>query len=216
MTEKTAKQCLQVVYALQQEGAVRGVYVAREMDISKPTASVALRQLVDDGYLIREEDRSFKLTERGAELAKIAINETITRGRSYHGLMGGTEADALPDLADSDEQKLQWLQQENAWAFLEAMYILGRRFYYIRLVDVGHFLRQNMAELKRKLNRLELQQFVMVGEHDALSLTESGLAFGKRFYEAHEAARARMVEAGISVETAEAEACRQGASKFPL
>ena len=88
MTEKKAKEYLQVIYALQRGGTVKGVSIAKEMGLTKPAVCVSLRQLVEDGYLNRELDRSVTLTSKGMLLAKTAIHETIRRGSDYQSLIG--------------------------------------------------------------------------------------------------------------------------------
>lgn len=51
MREKTAQEYLCILYELSGQGTVHAVDVARELGLSRPTVSVALRELAQDGYV---------------------------------------------------------------------------------------------------------------------------------------------------------------------
>ena len=42
---------MRVIYQLRQKDIVRGAYIARELGVTKPTVSVALREMEAAGYL---------------------------------------------------------------------------------------------------------------------------------------------------------------------
>lgn len=50
-------------------GAVRSIDIATALNVSKPSVSVAMKNLEADGYIIRDEDRFIHLTDKGREIA---------------------------------------------------------------------------------------------------------------------------------------------------
>ena len=59
-----------VVLRLRENGFVRGAYIARELGVTKPTVSVALREMEAAGYLLIRRDRTVDLTDKGEETAR--------------------------------------------------------------------------------------------------------------------------------------------------
>ena len=51
-------------------GSVRGIDISRELDVSKPTVSVAVHELEKEGYVNCISSSNIILTKKGAELAK--------------------------------------------------------------------------------------------------------------------------------------------------
>ena len=87
---------MRTIYSLQRKGAVRGAYIARELNISKPTVSVSLKELEKEGYLVRLEDHSVTLTPKGMVIAR----EITDRNVGLYELLvslGISEATALRD-----------------------------------------------------------------------------------------------------------------------
>ena len=87
MREQKAKEYLRTIFALEMEGPVRGAYIAREMNVTKATVSVALKALAEEGYLRMEKDHRVLLTESGRHLARESIHQTVKNGRNYHELV---------------------------------------------------------------------------------------------------------------------------------
>ncbi len=50
-------------------GSVRGIDISRELDVSKPTVSVAVHELEKEGYVDCINSSNIILTKKGAELA---------------------------------------------------------------------------------------------------------------------------------------------------
>ncbi len=72
--EKT-ENYLRTIYRLQSSGnRVKGVNVAAELNVSRPTVCVALKELRKKGYIKTYDDGSFLLTGKGAAEA-ISIEE---------------------------------------------------------------------------------------------------------------------------------------------
>ena len=54
----------------QRTGSVRSIDIATEMGYSKPTISIAMRRLRENGYIEVDERKDIRLTERGREVAE--------------------------------------------------------------------------------------------------------------------------------------------------
>lgn len=72
--EKT-ENYLRIIWKLQQQhSSARGAEIAEELDVSRPTVSVALKDLQRENYVEALPDSSVILTEKGKEKA-IAMTE---------------------------------------------------------------------------------------------------------------------------------------------
>jgi len=74
---------LKTIYRLQENDLVRGVDIARDLGVTKPTVSVALKKLESSGLITIHLSRSVKLTEEGERIAK----EITERYDSLFGLL---------------------------------------------------------------------------------------------------------------------------------
>ena len=72
---------MRIIYRLRENGLVRGAYIARELGVTKPTVSVALKEMEAAGYLAIQPDRTVVLTEKGEKIGEYVIKryETIYR-----------------------------------------------------------------------------------------------------------------------------------------
>lgn len=70
---------MRIIYRLRENGLVRGAYIARELGVTKPTVSVALREMEAAGYLAIQPDRTIALTEKGETIGRAVIlrNEVV-------------------------------------------------------------------------------------------------------------------------------------------
>ena len=68
---KSAEDYLEMVLRLTEEkGYARSVDVATGLGVSKPSVSVAMKQLREGGYIIMDKDNYLSLTESGMEIAQ--------------------------------------------------------------------------------------------------------------------------------------------------
>ncbi len=68
---ESAEDYLESIYMLSMEKAsVRSIDVANALGYSKPSVSVAMKQLEENGYIRRDEDRFLHLEEKGLAIAK--------------------------------------------------------------------------------------------------------------------------------------------------
>ena len=87
---------MKVIYRLQENDLVRGVDIARELGVTKPTVSVALRELEAAGLITVCLSRSVKLTPEGERIAR----GVAARYEALYGLLtelGVDEASARED-----------------------------------------------------------------------------------------------------------------------
>lgn len=67
--EETIQNYLEAVYITSlDKGTVRAIDLANYLGFSRPTVSIALKQLESDGY-IRNNDNAIELTEQGEQIA---------------------------------------------------------------------------------------------------------------------------------------------------
>lgn len=80
---KRVEDYMKIIYQLQQNDPVRGVDIAHELGVSKPTVSVALREMEDAGLITIHLSRSVELTEEGERIAR----EVTERYDTLFGLL---------------------------------------------------------------------------------------------------------------------------------
>lgn len=69
--QESAEDYLESILILQQRnGQVRSIDVAGELQVSKPSVSIAMRQLRENGYVVMNEGGLLSLTEKGSAIAE--------------------------------------------------------------------------------------------------------------------------------------------------
>ncbi len=69
--KESAEMYLETILVLSKKGTVRSIDIAREMNFSRPSVSVALHNLEKEEYISIESDQTVKLLPKGAEIAKV-------------------------------------------------------------------------------------------------------------------------------------------------
>ena len=59
----------QILMLLEKKGHARSIDIAVGLNVSKPSVSVAMKQLEENGYIYRDADRFLYLTDKGREIA---------------------------------------------------------------------------------------------------------------------------------------------------
>ena len=68
---KSAEDYLEMILRLSEEkGYARSVDIAMGLSVSKPSVSVAMKQLREGGYITMDKDNYISLTESGMEIAR--------------------------------------------------------------------------------------------------------------------------------------------------
>lgn len=100
-TRKTAEDYLKTIYLLSHKGDVRGVDIANELEVSKPTVCVSLRELENEGYLIMSQKRTVILTDSGERIAK----DTLERNIIFQKLLLSLGVDSETAVKDACEME---------------------------------------------------------------------------------------------------------------
>ena len=88
---ESSEDYLETVLILKERnGNVHAIDIAREMGFSKPSVSIAIHKLEDNGYLTITEDGNILLTESGAEIANKIYDRhlTISKALTMLGVNG--------------------------------------------------------------------------------------------------------------------------------
>lgn len=207
MREQTAKKYVQTIYYLQEDGDVRGAYIAREMEVSKATVSVALKTLADEGYVVMDHNHVVHLTSQGLLLAREAIHETVHRGKSYHSFLDKITTEVLACEEIEEDKNMRWLHREKMEAALELLLVLGKHYYRVRIMDLAECLNSSSSSTAKRVRRLEEKSFVTTGERYSVALTELGAKYAEVFHLRHQSAREKLMSEGMSERDAELAAC---------
>lgn len=99
--KKSVEDYLKTIYILSDQKAARGVDIANEFGVSRPTVSVALKELAEEGYIFVDGAHEVHLTERDREIAE----ETYKRHDMFRKLLTGPGADEKTAAADACEME---------------------------------------------------------------------------------------------------------------
>ncbi len=92
--------------------------------------------------------------------------------------------------------------------YLKSILILKDTMGAVRSVDLSHFMGFSKASISIALKKLCEGGFVRMQEDGALELTETGRAEAEAIYERHCFFEQKLMELGVSMERAHADACR--------
>ena len=94
---KSVEDYLEAILMITEEkGHCRSIDVATQLNFSKPSVSVAVRNLENDGSVIRADDGSLLLTEKGERIAR----ETLAKHRFLTGFF--IDIGVSPETAERD------------------------------------------------------------------------------------------------------------------
>ena len=68
--KKSVEDYLKTIYTLSKRKAVHGSDIAGELGVSRPTVSVALKDLAEEGYIFVDDAHEVHLTEKGKRIAE--------------------------------------------------------------------------------------------------------------------------------------------------
>lgn len=87
--KKSVEDYLKTIYILSKKKEVHGADIAGELKVSRPTVSVALKALAEEGYIFVGKTYEVHLTERGRRIAE----ETYERHNTFRQLLVGLGVD---------------------------------------------------------------------------------------------------------------------------
>lgn len=85
-----------VLQLMEKNGSVRSIDIANELNFSKPSVSIAMKNLREHGYLKMDSDGYITLTEKGYKIAN-AMNERHVLLRDWLISLGVNEETAAND-----------------------------------------------------------------------------------------------------------------------
>ncbi len=90
-----------MIYILSKHKEVHGADIAGELKVSRPTVSVALKALAEEGYVFVDDMHEIHLTERGRRIAE----DTYERNSTFRQLLTGLGVDEKTAAADACEME---------------------------------------------------------------------------------------------------------------
>ncbi len=97
--KKSVEDYLKVIYTLSKRKAVHGADIVGELGVSRPTVSVALKALAEEGYVFADDTHEIHLTEKGKRIAE----DTYERHSTFCRLLTGLGVDEKTAAADACE-----------------------------------------------------------------------------------------------------------------
>ena len=98
---KTTEDYLKTIYILSLRNEVHACMIAEHLGVSRPTVSVSLKRLADEGYLIVGERKAVTLTEKGLEIAMPVFQRYQVLQKLLTGL-GVSETAAFHDACEME------------------------------------------------------------------------------------------------------------------
>ena len=100
--QESAENYLETILMLSQRGTdVRSIDIANELDFSKPSVSIAMKNLRENGYIEMDKDGLITLTDAGMQIASKMLQRHRTLTRFLVSL--GVE----PETAEEDACKME-------------------------------------------------------------------------------------------------------------
>lgn len=99
--KKSVEDYLKVIYILSKKKEVHGSDIAGELKVSRPTVSVALKALAEEGYLYVDGAYEVHLTAKGKQVAE----DTYERHNTFRHLLVSLGVDENTAAADACEME---------------------------------------------------------------------------------------------------------------
>ena len=112
--QESAENYLDTVLMLRQrKGFVRSIDIANEMGFSKPSVSIAMKNLKENGYITIDDGGMISLTDKGREIAEKTY-ERHTLFTEWLIRLGGS-----PDVAAEDACRMEHAVSEESFAAIK-------------------------------------------------------------------------------------------------
>ena len=97
---------------MKRNGPVRGAYIARELNVSKPTVSATLKELHEEGFIEVSGDKTIELTDKGFGIAQ----RIVERNQIIYSLL--IELGVDKNVAEKDACNIEhYLSDDSIQAF---------------------------------------------------------------------------------------------------
>ena len=97
---------------------------------------------------------------------------------------------------------------ESGEMYLETIFLLSGKKQNVRSIDVAEEMGFSKPSVSRGVSILKRDGYLTVDENGYLELTDFGLELAKKVYERHTVLTELLVGLGVSVDTAEEDACK--------
>ena len=94
---RTTEDYLKTIYILSKAGEVHGAAIAERLGVSRPTVSISLKALKQEGYITQDDSSAVRLTETGLEIARA----TYERHQTFQSLLENLGVDGKTAAADA-------------------------------------------------------------------------------------------------------------------
>lgn len=111
--KQTVEDYLKTIYLLSKSKSVHGSDIAEKLNVSRPTVSVSLKALQQEGYIILDDLHEIHLTEHGKEIAQ----ETYDRHQMFKNLLSELGVDEKT--ASEDACKMEHALSSESYAALK-------------------------------------------------------------------------------------------------
>ena len=98
--------------------------------------------------------------------------------------------------------------QESGEMYLETILVLSKQNNNVRAVDVGEYMGYSKPSVSRALGLLKNGGYVVSDSDGYLKLTEEGMYLAQKIYERHNLLTSFLVKLGVSIDTADIDACK--------
>lgn len=100
--KRTTEDYLKTIYLLaKKHNGVRGVEIAEELNVSRPTVSVIMKRLTEEGYVIKNAEHEIFLTDEGRKIAE----NIVTKNEMFKTLLTGLGVDEKTAAEDACEME---------------------------------------------------------------------------------------------------------------
>lgn len=100
--KRTTEDYLKTIYLLDRRShCVRGVDIAEELNVSRPTVSIILKRLAEDGYITKNAEHEVSLTDEGRMIAE----NTLKKNQLFKELLTELGVDEKTAAADACEME---------------------------------------------------------------------------------------------------------------
>ncbi len=120
--QESPEDYLETIYMLSLEkDAVRSIDVARHLGFSKPSVSVAMKRLRENGYVNMDDNNYLTLTDAGKEIAvKVFERHNVLAG--YLRSIG-----VSADTAARDACRIEHVLSEESFQLLKGLYLQSQK-----------------------------------------------------------------------------------------
>lgn len=113
---RTAEDYLKTILLLRGEkGYARSVDIAERLGVTKPTVSIQVRRLLEEGLVIADKDHMLTLTDEGQAVAETVLERNVT----FQQLL--EELGVSPETAAADACKMEHAVSAESFAALKRL-----------------------------------------------------------------------------------------------